>query len=232
MLKLENIYVNRTYLDKNPSWHTEDSKWKSEQIIKIIRANNIEFRSLKEIGCGFGEIIFWLSKEFPFAEIYGYDIADAAIEAANKKFIGLQFQVIDELEEVNTTDICLIIDVIEHIDDYYTFLSKIKGKSKYFIFHIPLDISVKALVRSDFLISWDSVGHIHFFTSEIAKKVIEKAGFRILDTMVTKAPIELLKSKVKKRLLSYVHRLIYTFSPQFAIRVLGGYSLLILAKSE
>lgn len=229
---MKNIYKSTTYLEHNPNWHTEDSKWKSEKILQIMQKNNLQFTSLMEIGCGFGEILFWLSKSYNNVEFIGYDIADSAIQEAKQRFKEIEFKILDDPEKVNNTDVCLIIDVIEHVDNYYELLSKIKGKSDYFIFHIPLDISVKAIIRTDFIKSWQSVGHIHFFTKEIAQYVIEKAGFKIIDQIITKPAIEVVRKNFKKKMFSYLHRLVYPISPNFAIRVFGGYSIMILARPE
>ena len=55
----------------------------------------------------------------------------------------LTFSNNDILKEKNKYfDIALIIDVIEHVEDYFYFLRKVKKKANYKIFHIPLDLSV------------------------------------------------------------------------------------------
>ena len=39
-------------------------------------------------------------------------------------------------------DVILVLDVIEHLEDYFSFLRTIKERALYKIFHIPLDLSV------------------------------------------------------------------------------------------
>lgn len=51
------IYDDGTYLTNNPTWHEEDSAWKSQQIMKIIDKNTLSFNTICEVGCGAGEIL-------------------------------------------------------------------------------------------------------------------------------------------------------------------------------
>ncbi len=37
----KNIYTDGKYLENNQAWHTEDSAWKTKQILKIIEKNNL-----------------------------------------------------------------------------------------------------------------------------------------------------------------------------------------------
>ena len=51
------IYTNGYYLEKNPTWHVEDSSWKAKNIIKMMKRNNIVPKTICEVGCGAGEIL-------------------------------------------------------------------------------------------------------------------------------------------------------------------------------
>ena len=57
------IYLDGTYLDKNPGWHEEDSAWKAEKILKILKRNKLKPSSICEVGCGAGEILSCLQRE-------------------------------------------------------------------------------------------------------------------------------------------------------------------------
>jgi hypothetical protein len=45
-VKTDNKYTTREYLDRNPTWHIEDSPWKAGQILKIIMRNNLNVNSI------------------------------------------------------------------------------------------------------------------------------------------------------------------------------------------
>jgi IS30 family transposase len=49
--------LNSDYLSKNPTWHVEDSPWKAEQILKLIKGNKLDFTQICEVGCGVGDLI-------------------------------------------------------------------------------------------------------------------------------------------------------------------------------
>ena len=45
------------------TWNSEDSSWKSGQIMQIIKSNEIQPKTITEIGCGAGQILGELSKQ-------------------------------------------------------------------------------------------------------------------------------------------------------------------------
>ena len=51
------LYTTCTYLEKNPLWHTEESCWKAEQVLRMINRHKIVPRTICEVGCGAGEVL-------------------------------------------------------------------------------------------------------------------------------------------------------------------------------
>ena len=125
----------------------------------------------------------------------------------------------------------MAVDVFEHIEDYFHFLRRLKTKGKHFIFHIPLDLSVQTVLRSHPIIrARKSVGHIHYFTKETALEVLKDTGYEIIDVFYTAGALELPNRGWRMKLLSIPRRLAFAVNKDWAVRVLGGYSLLVLAK--
>ena len=141
---------NSEYLRNNPTWHVEHSPWKARQIAKMLGRNRIFPRSIVEVGCGVGEILSQLHNSLPSdIEFTGYDISNDAISIAKQKEKeGLKFECKDYLDSSAFVDLLLMVDVLEHVDDYLGFLRSCKNKAKDTIFHIPLDISVQAILRN------------------------------------------------------------------------------------
>ena len=140
---MEQIYNDGTYLEHNPSWHEEGSSWKASKIIKIIEDNKLLPNTVCEVGCGAGEILNTLADEYPKVGFVGYEISSQAYDICkSKKKENLTFKLSDLLEQQQSFDIVMAIDVFEHIEDYFTFLRKLKGKGDYKIFHIPIELSV------------------------------------------------------------------------------------------
>jgi hypothetical protein len=231
---MQNIYEDGSYLKNNPSWHVEDSPWKVEQIIKIIERNNLKPKTICEIGCGAGGILSRLSERYIDINFIGYEISSHAFKlCAKRSRINLTFKLANLLEEKIDLpfDILVAMDVIEHVADYFGFLNKLKVKSIYKIFHIPLDMSVQTILRCSPIISGRKrVGHIHYFMKETALETLTDAGYEIIDYFYTGGSLELPNRGWKSNMLRYPRKFAFLLHKDLAVRILGGYSLLILAK--
>lgn len=227
------IYDDGTYLENNPTWHEEDSPWKAKQIKKIIEKNALNPNKICEVGCGASEILNQLSEQYEGKEFYGYEISPQAFELCKKKSkTNLTFLLHDLLEE-NTEhfDIVMAIDIFEHVEDYFGFLRRLKEKAEYKIFHIPLDLSVQTVLRSSPIIKGrKSVGHIHYFTKETALETLKDTGYEIIDYFYTGGSLELPSRGWKANLLKIPRKFAFSANKDLAVRLLGGYSLLVLAK--
>ena len=125
----------------------------------------------------------------------------------------------------------MIVDVIEHIEDYFNFLRKVKEKADYKIFHVPLDLSILNLFRvSPIIEKRKKVGHIHYFTKETVLETLRDTGYTIIDYFYTSGSIDLPNQSWKSKLLKVPRKILFFLNKDFAVRVLGGYSLMILAK--
>ena len=231
---MSQIYNDGTYLENNPSWHEEDSPWKAKQIRKIIEKNSLHPNNICEIGCGAGEILKELSVLYGDGiDFSGYEISQQAYELCQKKAEqNLNFRLLDLLEEeTEYYDIAMAIDVFEHVEDYFSFLRKLKDKAKYKIFHIPLELSAQTVLRSSIIIrNRKRLGHIHYFTKDTALESLKDTGYEIIDYFYTCGRSELPNKGWKANLLRIPRKLSYAVNKELAVRLLGGYSLLVLAK--
>jgi len=227
------MYVTDEYQKNNPTWHEEDSPWKARQIERMIKRNGLPTETVAEIGCGTGEILLNLERAFPGARLSGYEIAPQAYErAVVKSTPRTGFYLQDALAaDLPAFDLVLAIDVIEHVEDYLTFLKKLRPLGRYKIFHIPLDLSVQSVTRSwPILQLREGVGHIHYFFKETALAALADCGYTVLDTTYTASRLELPNQALSSRLMRLPRRMMYALNPDLAVRVLGGFSLLVLAE--
>ncbi|CAN5579801.1 hypothetical protein BH23BAC1_BH23BAC1_39460 [soil metagenome] len=223
---------NSEYFKNNPTWHVEDSPWKAKQILKILDKNMLKPKSIVEVGCGAGEILNQLylrmSNEVVFT---GYDISYDAIQLAKlREKDRLTYKQENFLGTKIYCDLLLIIDVFEHVDNYLTFLRSCKGKAVNTIFHIPLDISVQAILRNKLTDMRKSVGHLHYFTKETAIATLVDAGFEIIDFCFTGSRIDLPLKSFRSKLAVLPRKILFNFNKDFTVKILGGFSLLVLAK--
>lgn len=231
---MESMYEDGTYLSNNPTWHQEDSAWKAAQVTKIIRKNGLTLGSIGEIGCGAGEVLCELDNNLSNQGIQylGYEISPQAHAICiTKSRENLKFQCEDLLTlDTPRMDLVMALDVFEHVEDYMGFLRKLKEKAKYKVFHIPLDLSVQSVLRSrPIMNARQSVGHLHYFTKETALATLQDTGYRIVDYTYTSGAIELTRGR-GAALLKLPRKLLFMISPDLAARILGGFSLLVLAE--
>lgn len=227
------IYRDGEYLKKNPSWHVEESPWKAKQVMRMLKRNNLQPRTICEAGCGVGEVLKQLQKHLDSeCRFWGYEISPQAFEMcqarANER---LRFKLADIGREENVFfDLMLVLDVIEHLEDYFTFLRDIRSKSNYTIFHIPLDLCAQAVLRKNGILKRRNLyAHIHYFTKETAIRTLEDVGYEVLDHFYTPRMIDLPLDQVQK-ILRFPRKICFALHPDLTVRALGGFALLVLAR--
>jgi cyclopropane fatty-acyl-phospholipid synthase-like methyltransferase len=230
---MKEMYESELYGEKNPTWHEEDAPWKAGHIERMIKRNKIPCSKICEVGCGTGEILLTLEKAIPTATLSGYEISPEAFRrAAQKESSNTKFYLKDILAENDLHfDVVLAIDVIEHVEDYISFIKKLRAFGTFKIFHIPLDLSAQSILRA-----WPiaelrrNVGHIQYFFKETALATLEDCGYTIVDHCYTASRLELPNQALSSRIMRLPRRMIFSVNADFAVRLLGGYSLLVLAK--
>jgi cyclopropane fatty-acyl-phospholipid synthase-like methyltransferase len=231
---MKEMYESNLYAEKNPTWHEEDAPWKADHIERMIRSNKISCERICEIGCGTGEILLTLEKAFPTAILSGYEISPLAFgRAAKKETSRTKFYLMDGLLSENdlSFDVVLAIDVIEHVEDYISFIRKLRTLGTFKIFHIPLDLSAQSVLRSSPISELRrNVGHIHYFLKQTALATLDDCGYTIVDCCYTASRLELPNQALSSRIMRLPRRMMFTISADFTVRLLGGYSLLVLAK--
>ncbi len=77
----ENVYTSGQYLEMNPSWHIEESPWKVQHILPMMRRHHLLPNTVCEVGCGFGEVLRLMQMRMSDAcTFWGYDISPQAIK--------------------------------------------------------------------------------------------------------------------------------------------------------
>ena len=229
------MYVNGEYFSNNPDWDIADAQWKTDVIIELIKRNKLSPKEVVEVGCGAGEnLVELLKKAIRIEKMTGYDISPQAINLASKKAtdrISFFNEDITGKENIHT-DLMLVIDVVEHVDDYYSFLRKLKTKSDWFVFHIPLDLSCRTVMKPHVLLQQrQSVGHIHYYTKEMVEWALQDTGYEIVDWVYTKPVVDVQSTGSVKRLVKKILRNIsFAISKDWSAKKWGGYSMMIVAK--
>jgi SAM-dependent methyltransferase len=228
------IYRDGSYLELNPSWHAEESPFKVRQIVKMLKRQKLAPATICDVGCGAGIVLSQLQPHLaPGCECWGYDVSpDAIAMCATRGNKNLHFHNHDIRRDESDTffDLLLMLDVFEHVEDYMGLIRSIKSKGKQKLFHIPLDLSVQAVARKNGLLRRrDDHAHLHYFTIETALRTLTDVGYRLVDYFYTPRCIELGDRPVQK-IARLPRRLCFALAPDVTVRMLGGYSLMVLAE--
>jgi hypothetical protein len=230
----KSIYFDGTYLDNNPDWDRKDAPWKAKLVASMLSENNIIPSTVCEVGCGAGDILLNLKRSMPTTAMVGYDISPSVVKFWNEKrnvngieYILGDFHVLNK----NKHDVLLMLDVFEHIRDPYSFLENSRQHADFFIFHVPLELSVSTIIREYTLINArNKVGHLHHYTKNLAIAVIIESGYNILDLRYTGASLNAPERTIGTRFANIFRRIAYGVNRDLGVRLLGGDTLLILAQ--
>jgi len=226
------IYTDGSYLEATGgTWHVEDSPVKARWIHEILaRQPGIRTKTVCEIGCGAGGILAELQKLLPpDTNLVGYEISPQA-HGMSEQFANerCSFVLGDAFSDGRYFDLVVVMDVIEHVEDCFSFLRQTRTKGRYKIYNIPLDTSASFTLRG--FNQWDSVGHLHLFTMETALKSIEHSGQTVLAWKFAPSSFERHQKSLKTSLMNVARATLAALNQKAAVRLLGGYSLLVVAE--
>jgi len=231
-------YLENDYLEHNPSWDIKDSPWKAERIIKLLDKHKLTPKKICEIGCGAGRILAELYQWKPTMLLHGYDIAPGAkrfwaeIENDHMQFTLGDFFIAELSIKQNYYDLIMLLDVLEHVESPQQFLSDLHGRSDYILLHFPLDLSAFSIIREQpLLYVRRKVGHIHYFTKGLALELLHETGWEVLDSVYSGATFSSPQATLKTKVASIFRKLIYAMHKDIGVRVLGGETLFVLARS-
>jgi SAM-dependent methyltransferase len=226
-------YLDGAYLAHNPTWHAEHSAVKARWIDDILARNALRPKTIAEIGCGSGEILVELRRRRPDARFTGFEVSPQAYAICSpKQADGLEFIEGDFLESPpEDLDLLLLIDVFEHVPDYLGFLASLQGHAKHTVFHIPLDLSVQALLRgTTYPVLREQTGHLHYFIKYTALATLRDCGYVIVDWRYTRSSQELPGKGPKTKIANVPRRITQLISEDLSARLFGGYSLMVLTR--
>jgi SAM-dependent methyltransferase len=232
---MSDIYHDGRYLEDNPDWHEGDADWKAGNIARLLKANGLQPATLADVGCGTGGVLRGLVERKVAGSYHGFEISPQAHAIAAERGaseIAFHHQDLLTAPADVTFDVVMAIDVFEHVEDYLGFLRDLRVRGAHAVFHIPLDLSAQAIVRSSPILgNRERLGHLHYFTKDTALATLADAGYDVVDFFYTAAALERGENlSARAKLLRLPRRLMSAASPDLAARLLGGWSLMVLAR--
>lgn len=228
-------YRDGEYLANNPTWHDEDSAWKVGHIVTILERNGLTPTTMCEIGCGGGGIVDLLARQFSDTKIAGYEISPQALANCRSRppQDNLHFHDGSPFEEAARYDLTMAIDVVEHVEDPFAFVRSMAAISRWQLFHVPLDMNALAVGRG-----WvirdarEKIGHLHYFNRDTILSLLGECGLEVVDSFYTPWAIDQSGKTLKKRLASFPRRFGFAVAPDLVVRLVGGWSLMVLARGR
>lgn len=236
-MDFEQRYRDGAYLQDTGDWHEEDAAWKAAHVQRMIAASGLAPRRIADIGCGSGGVLARLQALLPpESDFTGYEIAEPAYRLAagraNQRLRFVNGSALEQADGAAPYDLALALDVFEHVPDYLGFLSDLRRLAKAFIFHVPLDLSVRAVLQDVPMYRRRTVGHLHYFTTSTARATLEDSGYRVVRAFHTHAIMQPPPRGWKARIRHWPHRLLFRYDPALCAKLLGGCSWLVLAEPE
>jgi SAM-dependent methyltransferase len=229
----QKVFLNGEYLRRVPQWHSDDSRWKARDILRLLELSQLFPKRIAEVGCGTGEVLRQLQLVMDSeCDFWGYDIAPDAIELSRSR---QNDRLHCKLGDIRTElcrdfDLLLVLDVLEHQENYFGFLRDLRSLAPYKLFHTVLDLSAQAVLRKGVLTKLRKTSDdLHFFSKDTMLQALHDEGYQILRWSY--APRAIYRaSGLLKTLKQWPRQMLYAFNPDFAVRCLGGYSLFVLAQ--
>jgi ubiquinone/menaquinone biosynthesis C-methylase UbiE len=230
----EDRYSDGEYLAANPTWGDEDSLWKARRIHALWLKSGLPIpATVAEIGCGAGRILAELESRFPDTVVYsGFDIASAAIRMA-QKHAGerLAYYCEDLTQSTRRFDALLCIDVFEHVENPFEFLRTIRRLAPVVVFNIPLEMHLAGVLINHQLWTRRQYGHLHFYTAAVAFETLKECGYSVIAHDYVSRLMDLPRS-ASEYVFWLPRKLVSLLSKELSARILGGTSLLVVARSE
>lgn len=214
-------------------WHEEDSPWKAQKIFQVLERNDVRPSTVGEIGCGAGGVLYNLASYYnENVEFYGYETSKEGFELSKiKESKNIHYFNEDLLKVDRYYDVVMAINVFTHVRDYLGFLSKLRTKGEYKVFHIPLQVTLYYVMRSRYFQKKEYIrSHYHHFNKETALGTLKGTGYEIIDYFYTAASLDLPNRGQKENLWNLPRKLLYAIDKDFAAKTIGGFSLMVLTK--
>ncbi len=198
-----------------------DAAHKVEGICRLVEDCGLRPRTVLDLGCGTGAVLAGVCARLGASGI-GVDVDPDAIGRI-AGYPGVRFELGDARDTPHTADLVLCVDVFEHVPDDVGFLRAVRDRGRWFAFRVPLDDAAWDRLRGRTARFREEYGHLHAYTWGRAVRTIEAAGYEVRCVRPHRIPAGGLLSRGIRRVAGAV-------APRLATRVIGGWSLLVLAR--
>jgi len=233
--KIRGMDYQKDYYKVHNTFHSEDAPRKFSELKQLISKEE-SFRKVVDLGCGGGYVTRLVKKEYNPKENIAVDVSSEAIEHAKSKDKGnTKYKVADAFEfESKETDLVIITDLVEHVENPKKLLEHISTYSKELVVRIPLELTFsnslfKTLgIKDEYSKFREKYGHLYHYTVTSFLKQLESSNWETESYKVFKVPKRSCFPLELMRLLFYP---LYFINPVWAANITGGF-LVVRARSR
>ena len=184
-----NPHINGEYLRNNPGWHAPTSEWKAGEIMKMLDRHrpSTEDGRRGRLRCrrGAPPAAAPHAARLRVHRLRHRTAGDRDVQGARNDRLHCELADVCAIE-TPPFDLMLILEVVDHVEDYFSFLRTLKSRSTYKLFHFSLDLSVQNALRKGALLKQRDVSvHLHYFNKETILRTLEETGYEIVDHFYT-----------------------------------------------
>jgi len=233
-------YTDGTYWDQRKGFRSD---YKVPLVLAAMKQAGVRLQDstrILEVGCGNGSFL-WpfseaLAQEGIRPHLEGIDIAENAIQEARgscganpPEFL---CKTLDEHE--SKYDVALLVDVVEHVPCPVDFLNSLRRLAPLLFLHLPIEHSLLHLFAKRPTASYRRYRHIHFYSLETARILVEDAGWRIRGIRYSAADAATLTLPAPRWLQvgRYARYLAYNTAPRLTTICAGGSVTFICDNAE
>ena len=185
---MKDIYNDNTYLEKNPTLHTEDSEFKFQNVKKFLDLIVVKKNKIKilDIGGGAGIIgklvLEYFQKKGSLVIFHSLDLSTQMLKIQKQNNPQIKKTINCSIEDCTEKNynLILMIDVIEHIENKQSVAKCLNYLGDNIIYNIPIEKNLfdylKNLTQSFKYYEKQKKrwGHVHFFSINSAKSFLKK----------------------------------------------------------
>jgi len=202
--------------------------WKAEVMLNVM-PEDLKAESILEIGCAEGTILNEISKKKGIKRAVGVDLSKSFTMQGEKSYPDIEFINKDFMDagfKEKEFELAILSDVIEHVEDYRSFLKKTATVSKNVVFKIPLERCLYSRLFKPPGPKHPS-GHLHSFSVRECRSILEEQGLTIVKYSVEIAPLNLMlgsgKNPVIDRCIGGVDKIIRLIPKRILFMLVGGH---------
>jgi len=232
-----------SFYDEKERFNISDSLMKADKIIDFLKRNKIVPKTIIELGCGVGLILREIYTYFNENNYgVGMDISRRAIVKAKDLNPTLNFIIADATKvpfKDLSFDLCLLVDIIEHIPDPQEILEEATRISRCVLLKVPLEYNYwRRFLNMTGIFTWEdsrnTVGHLHWWNYGDVKKLLKDYNILCeeLILLLSSHTGQISLLGLAEKFIGLLRKLSFKLLPRRLYMKIWGGDLLIMFKRE